>query len=80
MTVTSRRGVTEVIGAYQDDARVRWQVGVRRLAAERWEVYEVGEHQERRVIDELSGEGESEGSALALAHDFLEQQRRRFAR
>ena len=77
MTVTRRPGVTHMIGAYHDDAGVRWLVGVRRPASESWEVCEVAEHTERRVIEELSGEDESEGSALALARDFLKQQRRR---
>lgn len=77
MSLTSRRGVTRVIGAYHDQAGVRWLVGVRRLSSERWEVREISDENGRRVIDELSGEGESEGSALALARDFLKRQRRR---
>jgi hypothetical protein len=70
----------DVVGGYDDGGGVRWLVLVCRTGAKRWEVCEVAEHEERRVIDELSGEGESRGSALALARDYLQQQRRRSRR
>jgi hypothetical protein len=69
-----------VVGGYRDGEGSRWRVMVCRSGAERWEVCEVAEDKERRVIEELSGADESEGSALALARDFLQQQRRRCAR
>lgn len=72
-------GDTEVVGGYRDCEGVRWLVVVRRLDVERWEVCEIAEHEERRVIDELSGEGESMRSAVALARDYLHVQKRRLA-
>lgn len=78
----ARAGTTagrQSVGGYRNGEGARWLVVVCRTDAERWEVCEVAEHGERRVIEELFGEGESQASALALARDFLHQQRRRFA-
>jgi hypothetical protein len=72
-SATSRPGATRVAGAYRDHARVRWQVAVRHPAKGRWEVCETSDENERRLIEELAGDGESDGSALALARDYLEQ-------
>jgi hypothetical protein len=66
----------QVVGGYRDREGVRWLVVVRRLDVERWEVCEIDEHEEQRAIDELSGEGESTGTAVALARDYLHVQRR----
>ena len=68
-----------VVGEYRDRDGVRWLVVVRRPDVERWEVCEIAEHEERRVIEELSGPGESKGTALALARDYLHVQRRKLA-
>ena len=68
-----------MVGGYRDREGARWLVVVRHPDLERWEVCEIAEHQEQRVIDELSGEGESNGTAVALARDYLHVQRRRLA-
>jgi hypothetical protein len=67
----------DTVGAYHDGDGVRWLVVVCLVGAQRWEVCEVAKHRERRVIDVLCGEGESRVTAVALARDFLRQQRRR---
>jgi hypothetical protein len=72
-------GETQVVGSYRDRQGVRWLVVVRHPDAERWEVSEIAEHNEQRAIDELSGEGESTGTAVALARDYLHVQRRKLA-
>jgi len=69
----------QVVGEYRDRDGVRWLVVVRRPDVERWEVCEIAEHEERRVIEELSGPGESKGTAVALARDYLHVQRRKLA-
>jgi len=72
-------GGTQVVGSYRDRKGVHWLVEVSHPDAERWEVCEIAEHDERRAIEELSGEGESTGTAVALARDYLHVQRRKLA-
>jgi len=69
----------QVVGEYRDRDGVRWLVVVRRPGVEHWEVCEIAEHEERRMIEELSGPGESKGTAMALARDYLHVQRRKLA-
>ena len=72
-------GDTQVVGGYRDREGVRWLVVVRHPDVERWEVCEIAEHKQHRVIDELSGEGESKRTAVAVARDYLHVQRRKLA-
>jgi hypothetical protein len=69
----------QVVGEYRDRDGIRRLVVVRHPDVERWEVCEIAEHEERRVIEELSGPGESKRTAVALARDYLHVQRRRLA-
>ena len=72
-------GDTQVVGGYRDREGVRWLVVVRHPDVERWEMCEIAEHEEQRAIDELSGEGESKRTAVAVARDYLHVQRRKLA-
>jgi hypothetical protein len=65
-----------VVGGYRDREGVRRLVVVRRLDVRRWLVCDIAEHEEQRVIDDLSGESESAGTAVAVARDYLHVQRR----
>jgi hypothetical protein len=69
-----------VVGSYHDRLGSEWLVVIRRLAAGRWQVCELAEQRKRRVIDELSGQEESQDTALAVAHDYLRQQQRQLRR
>jgi hypothetical protein len=70
-------GDTQVVGSYRDREGIRWLVVVRHPDIERWEVCEIAEHEQQRAIDELSGEGESKRTAVAVARDYLHVQRRK---
>jgi hypothetical protein len=75
---TATRG-GRVVGEYHDRQGVRRLVVVSHPAPERWQVCEIADHEERGVIDELFGEGESERTAVAVARDYLHVQRRKLA-
>ena len=68
-----------MVGEYRDRDGVRRLVVVSHPDVERWEVCEIAEHGERRVIEELSGPGESKGTAVALARDYVHVHRGKLA-
>jgi hypothetical protein len=61
------------IGGYVDDAGIRHRVRVHRVEAHAWEIADVPERGERTVIERLSGELESDETAVAVARDYLAQ-------
>jgi hypothetical protein len=66
----------QAVGYHRDRDGERWLVVVRRPAPDRFLVGEISPQGEWRLIEELCGEQESEGTAIAVARDYLEQQRR----
>ena len=61
------------IGGYVDHTGIRHQVRVHRLEARAWEIADVPERGEPTVIERLSGELESDQTAVAVARDYLTQ-------
>jgi hypothetical protein len=59
------------VGCYRDPTGVQRTVVVRELAGGRWRIYDVPPRGERSLVEELFGDGESRGSAMALALDYL---------
>jgi hypothetical protein len=72
-TARPRRGKGGVVGCYRDRAGLERAVTVRELAGGRWRIYDIPGRGERTLVEELSGDGESYGSAVALALDYLGQ-------
>jgi len=71
ITAATPRRPSGAVGCYRDLAGVQRNVVVRELAGGRWRIYDVPEPGERTLVEELSGDGESRGSAVAL--DYLRQ-------
>jgi hypothetical protein len=67
------RAASGEIGGYVDHTGMRHQVHVRRVEAQAWEIADVPERGEPTVIERLSGELESDKTALAVARDYLTQ-------
>ena len=61
------------IGGYVDHTGIRHQVRVHRVEAHAWEIADVPERGEPTVIERLSGELESDKTAVAVARDYLAQ-------
>jgi hypothetical protein len=65
--------VSETVGSYLDHAGVRHEVEVRSVEAQTWEIVDVPEQGDERLVDRLSGELESRDTAVAVAQDYLTQ-------
>jgi hypothetical protein len=61
------------IGGYIDHTGTRHRVHVRRVEVQAWEIADVPERGEPTVIERLSGELESDKTAVAVARDYLAQ-------
>jgi len=64
---------SEVVGRYLDHTGVQHEVRVRRVEAQAWEIVDVPERGEELLVDRLTGELESRGTATAVAQDYLTQ-------
>ena len=65
--------VSETVGSYLDHAGMRHEARVRRVEAQTWEIVDVPEQGDERLIDRLTGELESRDTATAVAQDYLTQ-------
>jgi hypothetical protein len=72
-TGSRRSHAKGAVGCYRDPAGGQRRVVVRELAGGRWRIYDVPARGERSLVEELSGDGESHGSAVALALDYLRE-------
>jgi hypothetical protein len=73
MSAGARAARTELVGSYRDCQGRLCRVLIRCPAPACHQVVEVAGDQEPRLIEELSGKGESRATALALARDYLGQ-------
>ena len=64
---------SEIVGSYRDHAGVEHEVRVRRVGAQTWEIVDVPEQGDELLVDRLTGELESRGTATAVAQDYLTQ-------
>jgi hypothetical protein len=64
---------SETVGSYLDGAGMQHEVRVRRLEARTWEIVDVPERGDELLVDRLTGELESRGTASAVAQDYLTQ-------
>ena len=64
---------SDEIGGYVDHTGINHRVRVHRVEAHAWEIADVPELGEPTVIERLSGELESDKTALAVARDYLTQ-------
>jgi hypothetical protein len=65
--------VWETVGSYLDHAGMRHEVRVRRVETQTWEIADVPEQGDELLVDRLTGELESRGTAIAVAKDYLTQ-------
>jgi hypothetical protein len=65
--------VSESVGSYLDRTGVQREVRVRRVEAQVWEIVDVPEQGDELLVDRLTGELESRGTATAVAQDYLTQ-------
>jgi hypothetical protein len=63
----------ETVGSYLDRAGMRHEVQVRRVEAQTWEIADVPARGDELLVDRLTGELESRGTATAVAEDYLTQ-------
>jgi hypothetical protein len=61
------------VGSYLDHTGVQHEVRVRRAEAQTWEIVDVPECGDEHLVDRLTGELESHGTATAVAQDYLTQ-------
>ena len=64
---------SETVGSYLDQTRVQHDVVVRRVEAQTWEIVDVPDRGDELLVDRLTGELESRGTATAVAQDYLTQ-------
>ena len=64
---------SETVGSYLDHAGMQHEVRVRRVDSQPWEIVDVPERGDELLVDRLSGELESRGTATAVARDYLTQ-------
>ena len=69
--------VSESVGSYLDRTGVQREVRVRRVEAQTWEIVDVPERRDELLVERLTGELESRGTATAVAQDYLTQAPRR---
>jgi hypothetical protein len=69
----STRAASGEIGGYVDHMGMRHQVHVHRVDTQAWEIADVPERGEPTVIERLSGEFESDKTAVAVGVDYLDQ-------
>jgi len=63
----------ETVGNYLDHTGVQHEVRVLRVEAQTWEIVDVPECGDELLVDRLTGELESRGTATAVAKDYLSQ-------
>jgi len=68
---------SETVGSYLDHTGVQHDVRVCRVEPQTWEIVDVPERGDELLIDRLTGELESRGTATAVAQDYLTQAPRR---
>jgi len=64
---------SESVGSYLDHTGVQHEVQVRRVEAQSWEIVDMPEQGDELLVDRLTGELESRGTATAVAQDYLTQ-------
>jgi hypothetical protein len=74
MSARARAAADELVGSYRDGQGRLCRVLIRCPAKACHQVLEVAAGQEPRLIEELSGDGESQATAFAVARDYLGQQ------
>jgi hypothetical protein len=64
---------SETVGSYVDHTGVQHEARVRRIDAQTWEIVDVPDQGDELLVDRLTGELESRGTAIAVAQDYLTQ-------
>ena len=64
---------SESVGSYLDHTGVQHEVQGRRVEAQSWEIVDMPEQGDELLVDRLTGELESRGTATAVAQDYLTQ-------
>ena len=64
---------SETAGSYLDGAGIQHEVRVRRVEAQTWEIVDVPDQGDERLVDRLTGELESRDTAAAVAQDYVTQ-------